>query len=90
MDYAVINPIVEKKRTQLNDMNKKKEEIVKNLEEIKSMKVEFADLIKEREKKAWNDHVTSLIPWFGIEIPITRSSLRLERRVRKENGLSGF
>ena len=26
-------------------------------EEIKSMKVEFADLIKEREKKAWNDHV---------------------------------
>ena len=59
-------------------------------EEIKSMKVEFADLIKEREKKAWNDHVTSLIPWFGIEIPITRSSLRLERRVRKENGLSGF
>ena len=59
-------------------------------QEIKSMRIEFADLIKEREKKAWNDHVTSLIPWFGIEIPITRSSLRLERRVRNENGLSGF
>ena len=26
-------------------------------EEIKSMKVEFADLIKEREKKAWKGHV---------------------------------
>ena len=26
-------------------------------QEIKSMRNEFADLIKEREKKAWNDHV---------------------------------
>ena len=42
--YAVINPIVEKKRTQLNDMNKKKEEIVKNLEEIKSMKAKIKKL----------------------------------------------
>ncbi len=42
--YAVINPIVEKKRTQLNDMNKKKEEIVKNLKEIKSMKAKIKKL----------------------------------------------
>ena len=26
-------------------------------QEIKSMRIEFADLIKEREKKAWNNHV---------------------------------
>ena len=42
--YAVINPIVEKKRTQLNDMNKKKEEIAKNLKEIKSMKAKIKKL----------------------------------------------
>ncbi len=34
--YAILNPIVEKKKAQINDMNKKKQETVKFVQEIKS------------------------------------------------------
>ena len=47
--YAVINPIVEKKKTQLNEMNKKKQEISKNLQDIKSMKAKIKKLRPEYE-----------------------------------------
>jgi len=47
--YAVINPIVEKKKTQLNEMNKKKQEISKNLKDIKSMKAKIKKLRPEYE-----------------------------------------
>ena len=33
--YAILNPIVEKKKSQINDMNKKKQETVKFVQEIK-------------------------------------------------------
>ena len=33
--YAILNPIVEKKKAQINDMNKKKQETVKFIQEIK-------------------------------------------------------
>lgn len=33
--YAILNPIVEKKKAQINDMNKKKQETVKFVQEIK-------------------------------------------------------
>ena len=58
-------------------------------EEIKSMKVKFADLIKEREKKAWKGHVRLPYPVYGTGILVTRSSLRLEIQERRENGLNG-
>ena len=35
--YAILNPIVEKKKAQINDMNKKKQETVKFVQEINSM-----------------------------------------------------
>ena len=47
--YAVINPIVEKKKTQLNEMNKKKQEISKNLQDIKSMKAKIKKLRPQYE-----------------------------------------
>ena len=47
--YAVINPIVEKKKTQLNEMNKKKQEISKNLKDIKLMKAKIKKLRPEYE-----------------------------------------
>ena len=36
--YAIINPIVIKKKAQIDDMNKKRQETQKNLSDIKSMK----------------------------------------------------
>ena len=36
--YAILNPIVENKKKQIEDMNKKKEETVKFVKQIKSKK----------------------------------------------------
>ena len=36
--YAILNPIVNKKKAQLSDMNKKKQETAKFINEIKSKK----------------------------------------------------
>ena len=48
--YAVINPIVEKKKVQIEDMNKKKQETQKNLSDIKSMKAKIKKLRPRYEK----------------------------------------
>ena len=47
--YAVINPIVEKKKVKLNDMNKKTQETQKNLNDIKSMKAKIKKLSPKYE-----------------------------------------
>ena len=48
--YAVINPIVEKKKVQIEDMNIKKQEPQKNLSDIKSMKAKIKKLRPRYEK----------------------------------------
>ena len=48
--YAVINPIVEKKKVQIEDMNIKKPETQKNLSDIKSMKAKIKKLRPRYEK----------------------------------------
>ena len=48
--YAVINPIVEKKKVQIEDMNIKKQETQKNLSDIKSMKAKIKKLRPRYEK----------------------------------------
>ncbi len=50
IDYAVINPIVEKKKVQIEDMNIKKQETQKNLSDIKSMKAKIKKLRPRYEK----------------------------------------
>ena len=47
--YAIINPIVNKKKAQLDDMNKKKDQIQKNLKDIKSMKSKIKKLRPQYE-----------------------------------------
>ena len=47
--YAIINPIVNKKKAQLDDMNKKKDQIQKNLKDIKSMKSKIKKLTPQYE-----------------------------------------
>ena len=42
--YAILNPIVEKKKAQINDMNKKKQETAKFVQEINSTKKEIKKL----------------------------------------------
>ena len=42
--YAILNPIVEKKKAQINDMNKKKQETAKFVQEIKVTKKKIKDL----------------------------------------------
>ena len=42
--YAILNPIVEKKKAQINDMNKKKQETAKLVQEIKSKKKKIKEL----------------------------------------------
>ena len=42
--YAILNPIVEKKKAQINDMNKKKQETVKFVQEINSMNKKIKNL----------------------------------------------
>ena len=48
--YAVINPIVDKKKAQIEDMNIKKQETQKNLSDIKSMKAKIKKLRPRYEK----------------------------------------
>ena len=48
--YSILNPLVNKKKAQLNDMNKKKEEIKKFVGEIKSTKNKLKKLKPEYEK----------------------------------------
>ena len=48
--YAVINPIVNKKKAQIEDMNIKKQETQKNLSDIKSMKAKIKKLRPRYEK----------------------------------------
>ena len=48
--YAVINPIVEKKKVQIEDMNIKRQETQKNLSDIKSMKAKIKKLRPRYEK----------------------------------------
>ena len=48
--YAVIYPIVEKKKVQIEDMNIKKQETQKNLSDIKSMKAKIKKLRPRYEK----------------------------------------
>ncbi len=42
--YAVLNPIVDKKKAQINDMNKKKQETAKFVQEIKSKRKKINEL----------------------------------------------
>tara|TARA_Y100001949_G_C15900100_1_gene292144 strand:- start:31 stop:729 length:699 start_codon:yes stop_codon:yes gene_type:complete len=42
--YAILNPIVEKKKAQINDMNKKKQETAKFVQEIKVTKKKIKNL----------------------------------------------
>ena len=50
--YAILNPIVNKKKIQLDDLNTKKEEIIKFNKEIKSIKSKKpADIKKELDKQ---------------------------------------
>ena len=48
--YAIINPIVIKKKAQIDDMNKKRQETQKNLSDIKSMKAKIKKLTPRYEK----------------------------------------
>ena len=48
--YAIINPIVIKKKAQIDDMNKKRQETQKNLSDIKSMKSKIKKLTPRYEK----------------------------------------
>ena len=48
--YAILNPIVNKKKVQLNDMNKKKQETAKFIKEIKSKKNKIKKLKPNYEK----------------------------------------
>ena len=48
--YAILNPIVNKKKIQLNEMNKMKEETSKYVAEIKSKKSKLKKLTPEYEK----------------------------------------
>ena len=48
--YSILNPLVNKKKAQLNDMNKKKEETKKFVGEIKSTKNKLKKLKPEYEK----------------------------------------
>ena len=48
--YAILNPIVNKKKIQLDEMNKMKEETAKNVAEIKSKKSRIKKLTPEYEK----------------------------------------
>ena len=48
--YAILNPIVNKKKAQLNDMNKKKQETAKFINEIKSKKNKIKKLKPNYEK----------------------------------------
>ena len=48
--YAVINPIVDKKKAQIEDMNIKRQETQKNLSDIKSMKAKIKKLRPRYEK----------------------------------------
>lgn len=48
--YAIINPIVDKKKAQIEDMNIKKQETQKNLSDIKSMKAKIKKLRPRYEK----------------------------------------
>ena len=48
--YAILNPIVNKKKAQLNDMNKKKQETAKFIKEIKSKKNKIKKLKPNYEK----------------------------------------
>ena len=48
--YAILNPIVNKKKVQLNDMNKKKQETAKFIKEIKSKQNKIKKLKPNYEK----------------------------------------
>ena len=48
--YAILNPIVNKKKAQLNDMNKKKEETAKFIKDIKSKQNKIKKLKPNYEK----------------------------------------
>ena len=48
--YAILNPLVNKKKLQLDEMNKKKEETVKFINEIKSNKKTIKTLTPQYEK----------------------------------------
>ena len=48
--YAILNPIVEKKKAQINDMNKKKQETAKFVQEIKVTKKKIKDLKPKYEE----------------------------------------
>ena len=48
--YSILNPLVNKKKLQLNEMNKKKEETVKFINEIKSNKKTIKTLTPQYEK----------------------------------------
>ena len=47
--YAILNPIVEKKKVQLDDMNLKKDEIVKFNKDIKTIKKKIKKVKPEYE-----------------------------------------
>jgi len=49
--YAVLSPIVEKKKAQLDNMQKKQAEITKMNQEIKASKAKIKKLTQEKEKK---------------------------------------
>ena len=48
--YAILNPIVEEKKAQINDMNKKKQEIAKFVQEIKVTNKKIKDLKPKYEE----------------------------------------
>ena len=48
--YSILNPLVNKKKLQLDEMNKKKEETVKFINEIKSNKKTIKTLTPQYEK----------------------------------------
>ena len=48
--YAILNPIVEKKKAQINDMNKKKQETAKFVQEIKVTEKKIKDLKPKYEE----------------------------------------
>ena len=48
--YSILNPIVEKKKAQINDMNKKKQETAKFVQEIKVTEKKIKDLKPKYEE----------------------------------------
>ena len=72
--YGVLNPIVNKKKAQLDDMNKKKQETAEFVSNIKSAKKKIEKIIKNK-MRFWMDF-EGLLGWAQIGLKSIKNVMK--------------